>query len=392
MKESLLKKTLLVLLVCLWCGHARAEMYYCDIEDVGKLAPGEFKTKTSLIHIWQGVVGGVNTKNADRITGLYDFDLYYLLSAEETENYDGDYTMVVVSVQSSFGSGITDSKVRSFFNLNDGAKGDENLLIDKLYIEFTALDRSLTFDVGKIELAGLFDSSAVAYCEKSQFIAEPLVHNAAIPFPKHGLGARILWEPSDFWYAQAAIGDAQADKRETGLRTTFHDEDYFFGVAEIGIRPNILNMPGTYRFIMWYDPQDKSYLDGSGHSKRGDLGFALSLDQKITKKTTAFFRYGWADDKVNEVEDFVSFGGQIEGLIKGRDKDVLAAAYVFGLRSPNGLSSEDEREIDLIETYYSIKINDNLIITPNIQFVMDPGGLKSESPAVVFGLRCRVKF
>jgi carbohydrate-selective porin OprB len=143
---------------------------------------------------------------------------------------------------------------------------------------------------------------------------------------------------------------------------------------------------------MWYDPQDKSYLDGSSRSKQDDLGFALSFDQKITRKTTAFFRYGWADDKVNEVEDFVSFGGQIEGLVEGRDEDVFAVGYVRGLRSPNGLSGEEERQIDLIETYYSVKINDNLIITPNIQLVMDPGGLKGESPATVFGLRFRVTF
>ncbi len=25
-------------------------------------------------------------------------------------------------------------------------------------------------------------------------------------------------------------------------------------------------------------------------------------------------------------------------------------------------------------------------------YVMDPGGVKSESPATVFGLRCRIKF
>ncbi len=99
-----------------------------------------------------------------------------------------------------------------------------------------------------------------------------------------------------------------------------------------------------------------------------------------------------AQDHLCSIEDFVSFGGQIEGLVEGRDEDVFAVGYVRGLRSPNGLSGEEERQIDLIETYYSVKINDNLIITPNIQLVMEPGGLKGESPATVFGLRCRVKF
>lgn len=377
--------------ILLLCGFAEAGDGRCDVPDVGTLSPHEYKTKISLTHIWQGAKGGLNTKNADRMVGLYDFDLYYLLSADKAENHEGDYILIAASLQPSFGYGLSGSKVGSFFEINDAAKGD-HILIDKLYVQFTVLDRLFTFDIGKIEIKDLFDSSAVAHCEKSQFFAEPFVHNLAVPWPKHGLGIRVLYEPSDFWYIQAAIGDAQADKRETGFRTTFHDEDYFFSVAEVGVRPNLLNLPGTYRFLIWYDPQDKSYLDGSGHSKRDDLGFALSFDQKITSKTTAFFRYGWADDKVNELEDFISVGGQIEGLIEGRDKDTFAVAYARGGRSAGGLSSQDARQIDLVEAYYRIKVNDNLSITPSVQFVMNPGGLKGESAATVFGVRSRYKF
>ena len=54
--------------------------------------------------------------------------------------------------------------------------------------------------------------------------------------------------------------------------------------------------------------------------------------------------------------------------------------------------SSAKRQIDLIEAYYKFKINDNIEISPDIQFVMNPGGLKNESPATIFGLRCRVKF
>jgi carbohydrate-selective porin OprB len=392
MNKILPKKALFVLAFLPLCNSIYAQNYLCDVPDIVKLSPNELEARMSLTHVWQGAIGGINTKNADRISGLYDFDLYYLISAKEARDLKGDYVLLCVSNQASFGHGLKDSKLGSFFETNDAAKGDHSLIIDKLFVQFTAFDRSLMFDIGKIEIKDLFDSSAVAHCEKSQFIAEPLVHNLGVPWPSHGLGIRMLWEPSDFWYVQAGIGDAQADKRETGLRTAFHDEDYFFNIAEIGLRPDLLNLSGTYRFMIWYDPQDKSYLDGSSRSKRDDLGFALSFDQKITQKTTTFFRYGWADDKVNEVEDFVSFGAQIEGFVEGRDRDVLAAAYVYGLRSPNGLASKEERQIDMIEAYYGIEINENAVITPNIQFIMDPGGLKNESPAVAFGLRCRIKF
>jgi len=393
MKVCSLGKVLLVLLALATCNIVHAADITCDVPDEGVIKPNELKTHISLTNYWQGAWGGVNTKNADRISGLYDLDLCYLLSAEESNNNLGDYILIAVSLQSSFGNGIGDSKVGSFFNLNEGVKGDYSIISDKAFVEFTVLDRLFTINIGKIDLIDYFDHSAVANEYKTQFFAYPLVQTDNIPFPSKGLGVRVQYDPSDFWYAQVAIEDAQADKRETGFRTTFGDEDYFFSIAEVGIRPKFFDMPGTYRFMTWYDPQDKSYLDGSGRSRRDDLGFAVSFDQKITQRITGFFRYGWAaDDKVNEVEDFVSFGGQIEGLIDGRDEDVFAVGYAYGLRSPNGLSDVDERQIDLIETYYSIKITANLIITPNIQFVMNPGGFKNQSPATVFGLRTRIKF
>jgi carbohydrate-selective porin OprB len=315
-----------------------------------------------------------------------------LLGAQESADLLGDYTLLAVSAQSSFGNGISDSKVNSFFNLNEGVKGRYAIIIDKLFVELTAADRLFTFNIGKLDLIDYFDHSAVANEYKDQFFAYPLVQTDNIPFPSKGLGAVARYDPSKFLYIQAGIKDAQTDKRETGFRTTFHDEDYFFSIGEVGIRPNFLNEAGTYRFMMWYDPQDKSYLDGSGRVKRDDLGFAMSFDQKISEKVTAFFRYGWADDKVNEEEDFISFGGQIEGPIEGRDNDVFAVGYARGLRSPKDLSNADDRQIDLVEVYYKIKVRDNVEFSPNIQFVTHPGGLKSESPATVFGLRLRVKF
>jgi porin len=151
-------------------------------------------------------------------------------------------------------------------------------------------------------------------------------------------------------------------------------------------------MKGTYRFMIWYDTQDKPHLDRSGHTKNGDTGFAMSFDQQLTEKLTGFFRYGWADEKVDEEKDFVSFGAQIDGPLEGREKDVFAVGYALGIRSSDGLSSDDARNINLIEMYYRIQVNDNIQISPDIQYVTHPGGLEKESPAIVYGLRLRVKF
>ena len=144
--------------------------------------------------------------------------------------------------------------------------------------------------------------------------------------------------------------------------------------------------------MVWHQSEDKAYLDGSGKTQQNDTGLAVSFDQKLTEKVTGFFRYGWADDKVNEEKGFYSFGAQVVGLFEGRKNDVLGFGYAHALRSYEGLATTDAREIDLIETYYKIKVNDNVEISPDIQVVTHPGGLQSESPATIFGIRGRIKF
>ena len=381
-----------VLAVAFLCNFVYAEKNMCDVPDVGTISPGDFKIKFGLTNYWQGSIKGINTKNSDRINGLYDLDICYLLAAKEHSEGLGDYALLEISTQSSFGHGVTDSKVGSFFNLNEGVKGDYGFIVDKLFVEFTGYDRLVTFNIGKIDLIDYFDHSAAANEYKDQFFAYPLVQTDNIPFPSKGLGIRAQYDPSPFWYAEVGIGDAKASSRETGFNTTFGEDPEYFSIGEIGIRPRFGDKDGTYRFMVWHQSEDKSYLDGSGKTQQNDTGLAVSFDQKFTEKVTGFFRYGWADDKVNEEKDFYSYGGQIVGLFEGRKNDVLGFGYAHALRSYEGLSSTNAREIDLIETYYNIKVSKNLEISPDIQVVTHPGGLRSETPATIFGLRCRMKF
>lgn len=369
-----------------------AEETTCDVLGLGVMNSGDFKFKTSLTHYWQGAIGGINTKNSDRISGLYDLDMYHLIDTKESADVKSDYLILCLSSRMAFGNGISNSKVDSFFKINDGVKGYKDFYADKAYFEFTTMDRAMTFDIGKIDTKDFFDHSAVANDYKSQFYAEPLVQSGNIPFPSKGLGIRAQYDPSNFWYVQAAIADGRANKREMGFKTAFYGESDFVAMAEVGFRPNLFDKKGTYRFMTWYESENADYLDDSGRTKGDDIGFSMSFDQALSERFTAFFRYGWANDKVNDLEDFFSFGGQIKEPIKGRKDDVFAVGYANALRSPEDLSSDDKRQINLIETYYNIKINKNTRISPNLQLVFNPGEEKGESPATVFGVRCRVKF
>ncbi|MCD6394646.1 MAG: hypothetical protein J7M40_14225 [Planctomycetes bacterium] len=102
--------------------------------------------------------------------------------------------------------------------------------------------------LGKIDVKDNFDGSAVASEYRKQFVAKPLANNAATPFPSKGLGISGQWDISKAWYFRAGIVDAQSNKRTTGFNTAFHDEDYYFNLAEVGLRTDLLGRAGTYRF------------------------------------------------------------------------------------------------------------------------------------------------
>jgi len=203
------------------------------------------------------------------------------------------------------------------------------------------------------------------------------------------------------------IADAQADSRETGFRTAFHDEDYFFYALETGITPELDSangaMPGAYRVGLWNDPQPKANTDlgDAGKNYRDDVGVYTSCDQMLYKENAhaedsqglgVFFRYGYADDKRNDITNFWSVGFQYQGLIEGRDDDVLALGFAKGVFSDKVSTTYTDDYESAFELYYSAAVSPWFHISPNIQYVTNPGGDKTIDDAVVLGLRVRVIF
>ena len=54
----------------------------------------------------------------------------------------------------------------------------------------------------------------------------------------------VNWDITELWYIMAGVADAQADGRETGFRTAFGDEDYFFYAFETGVRSRLNSKNG----------------------------------------------------------------------------------------------------------------------------------------------------
>ena len=318
--------------------------------------------------------------------------------------------------EGSWSGGVDGVSVGSIFGVNDDAGGNRKADVTQLYYQQNLLDEKLRIRVGKVDLTGCFecrgcpgsfDGNGFANDETAQFMNAALVNNPTIPFPDNGLGIMVHIQPVEWAYVSAGIADAQADARETGFATTFHDEDYFFSIFEVGVAPQSDRpngpLQGVFRVGVWYDPQDK--VRNSGSTKRDDVGAYLSADQVVLKENDeeedtqglgVFGRLGYADHDVNPVCNFWSLGAQYQGLLPSRDDDVLGIGVARGrLTRAAGFTETHET---VTEIYYNAAITDWLSISPSVQYIVNPGGVHTPGgandakDAVVFGLRLQIAF
>ena len=360
----------------------------------------------------QNVHGGISThRRVGRNAGSYDLDLSADL--EKLLGIENAHLFVHTKGFWSKSAGVDGPSVGSFFGVNGDAFPRDPAVITELWYEQSMFEETFLFMMGKIDLTGgfersdypiAFDSSAFANDETSQFLNSALVNNPTIPFPVYALGVAGYYNPDDWWYISAAFVDAQNDLRETGFQTTFHGEDYFFYILETGVTPQLdsLNgsLQGSYRIGFWNDPQPKAHSDAA-KTYRDDIGFYLAFDQMLAKENPdikdsqglgAFARYGYADDRKNDMTGFWSFGFQYQGLIDGRDDDVLGAGFAQGFFSDRASGTYTDDYESAFELYYNAHFTPWLNISPSVQYITNPAGSGTVSDAVVLGVRAQMSF
>ena len=345
------------------------------------------------------VRNGLDThRKAGRLTGSYD--LIIATDLEKLAGLEGLGFFVHGEGSWPDTQGIDETMVGSAFGVNTDAGGDRSFDVTEAFFEGGLWDGRLTVKLGKMDFGGIFDASQYANDEASHFLNGSLVNNPMIPLLNYYLGAAVTLRLTDAWYATAGAGDAQGDPRETGLRTCFCGEDYFFYAFETGIHVDPVSLPGNYRTGLWYDPQPKCCTDSERES-RDDLGVYLSVDQMLLKETSApedtqglatFARYGYADGKRNDLTSFWSLGLQYQGLLETRDDDVLGLGFAQGTFTDNASAPFTADSEKALELYYSIAFAPWMSVTPDLQYITNPGGDRDVSNAVVVGVRAQIAF
>jgi porin len=283
----------------------------------------------------------------------------------------------------------------------DDADFDSPLYLDELWLDQSFFANRLRFRLGFLEQQTAFDRNAFANSEDRQFLSTALDNNPLVPLP-NGLGVLAIAVPVP--WLEIAVGAADADNLpgHAGFDTAFDGADSITGYLELALQSpwERDGLPGSTRLGAFLDGRALTDFR-TGRSDRGHPGAWLSVDQLAYRERPEdvqglglFARGGWADPDVNRVAWFWSLGVQYVGALPGRDADILALGVHQSIGSGVYRDEVDPsfgRETG-IELYYRVAALQWLAVTPDFQYIFDPGATGTADDAIVATLRLRVSF
>jgi len=178
-------------------------------------------------------------------------------------------------------------------------------------------------------------------------------------------------------------------------------------------------LPGSYKFGAWYDTSKASdVVDVIGtvavtnpgtaaNSNAGRYGGYINFKQQITHNgmpysnggLSVFLNAVFADSRTSIVDRQIAGGVVYTGPLSWRPHDDIAFA-VGTTHVNNRVAKAEARENALgpgrvgvqgseyvFELDYTVRPIEGLLIRPNVQYVLDPGGTGQKTNNIVFGLK-----
>lgn len=162
---------------------------------------------------------------------------------------------------------------------------------------------------------------------------------------------------------------------------------------------------GKYALGLWgstRNQEDLSELDSSGNPiKRDGTWGVYGLAEQIVyheredrdQGLTLFGRAGWADPRVHRISQYYGAGFVYRGLIPGRNADEIGVGVATALngshfkRAQQRAGSPVDRAEIALEMSYAINVRPEIVIQPDVQYIINPGTDPSVGNALVIGAR-----
>ncbi|QJU58977.1 carbohydrate porin [Sphingomonas sp. AP4-R1] len=241
-------------------------------------------------------------------------------------------------------------------------------------------------------------------------------------------GARLRYK-TPTWYAMAgAYENNPRNLNNKFIFGYFHGATGVLATGEAGWTPHLgaKGLPGSYRVGGWYNSSDANDLllgvdrqpfavTGTNPLRKDSrYGGYVEIQQQLTGTATVdakgetktvkglsiFFNMTQTDRGTQRTDNQTAVGLVLTGAIPGRAADDIGfavartnvnarAAQAEVLASPG---SEKPNAEYAAELYYGLHLKPWLVLRPNVQYIVDPGGYSDMKDVVVLGVKSAVTF
>lgn len=281
---------------------------------------------------------------------------------------------------------------------------DDSLHLTQVYYERDIFP-DLVVSVGQLDLTGYFDANGFANSETSQFLANGFVNNPAVEFGGsdnfYGPGLRLTYGAAGFLDITLGAFEGNGDYEDP------FDSPFLMAEADFKWKP--MGRDGNYRIYYWdrQGRQDLAYTanpNDAGLLKAENRGVGVSIDQKITDSFGVWLRAGVQREKVARFNRYIGGGVNLAGVLPGRDEDAVGFGYGASLMGRDYKDYKTAVDVDFapgaehyFELYYNISVDRGphdrgLHISPDIQYVVNPGGDRRAENLFIYGLRLQASF
>lgn len=386
--------------------------------------------------VWGNTAGGMRTGAVS--TSLFDFGVE--VDLERLAGWRG--ATLHTSWFAPMGQDLSSEYVGNLFTVSNAA-AFHSLYLYELWFQQNFLNDALSLRVGQLAADTEFAGSAYGSLFLNATFGWPPFLSNNLPnvgpaFPKGTPGVRLAVNPTDWFTFQSAVyqGDPFADTvNRHGFRWELNSRIGYLWMNEAQVRWNQREespgLPGQAKGGFWYQTADFASADpGSSHVYQGNCGFYVVVDQMLYRepgeeeslavssgkdgKSAAgrqvspgeksdqglgwFGRMAFGPQDRNFIGFYFDAGFTYKGLIPTRHADTCGVAFACGqLTKGAARSLSDEGWCGVgaemvLEASYQCQVTPWLIVQPDLQYVITPGGTRDVPNALVIGARASIVF
>jgi porin len=314
--------------------------------------------------------------------------------------------------------------------------GGETLRLYALYLEQSFAEETISVQAGRVGLGDEFLTSPLYSIFLNNAIdgnpiSVPLniatFSSTAYPVAQWGLRATV--KPTQDWYVMTAVSNGDqtlARNSAHGADLSFRSRASLFAIGEVGYLHEhggaFAELPGNYKFGGYYDSgkftdffRDRhgaSYLmsDLPPRNTHNNYGLYVLIDQEVFREDdpkhiqglTPFAGVTFAPSDINLLPFFFMGGCVYTGLIPGRNRDSLGVGVAYGPFSNDLRRSQRlQRRLDgshggvqdfemVWELTYQYEVTPHLLLQPDLQYLIQPGGTGRIPDALVLGVQIAI--